>query len=120
MKYKGSNKKSLLIISKYFHPEEFVINDFAKEFFKKGYEVKVLTQSPSYPYDKIFKGYKNNFFQKYEYKNIKVYAVKNLLGNNKGFIRKTFSYLFFSFISSLYLLKCIGHTKHIFIFHCSY
>ena len=116
MKTKDFKKKSLLIISQYFYPEEFGINNLAEKFSKKGYEVKILTQSPSYPYDKIYDGYKNDLFQKSNYKNIKVYTVKNILGNNRGFFRKAFSYIVFSILSSIFLFKCIGNTKHVFVY----
>ena len=116
MKPKDLNKKSLLIISQYFYPEEFGINNLAEKFAQKGYEIKVLTQSPSYPFDQIYDGYDNNFFQQTNYKNIKVYSVKNILGNNRGFKRKAFSYIIFSFLTSLFLFRCIGNTKHVFIY----
>ena len=120
MKSKDLNKKSLLIISQYFYPEEFGINNFAEKFAQKGYEIKVLTQSPSYPFDQIYDGYDNNFFQQTNYKNIKVYSVKNILGNNRGFI---FSIIGFkSSISPSWLLtvressKILLHTDKISVF----
>ena len=116
MKNKNFKKKSLLIISQVFYPEEFGINNFAENFANKGYEVKVLTQNPSYPFDKIYDGYKNNFFQLTSYKNIKIYSVKNLFWNNKGFVKKIFSYLFFSFLTSLFIFKSVGKTKHVFVY----
>lgn len=52
-------KKSphILVISQYFHPEEFRINDIATEWVKRGYRVTVLTGIPNYPMGKFFKGY---------------------------------------------------------------
>jgi len=57
-------KKNVLIITERFFPEEFGINDLAIAWQAKGYEVAVLTQAPSYPFDKVYEGYKNKLFQR--------------------------------------------------------
>ena len=51
--------KKILIVTEYFYPEEFKINEVAQEFKKKGYHVDILTNNPTYPHGKIFKHYKN-------------------------------------------------------------
>ena len=52
-----NEKKSILIISQYFYPEQFRINDLALEMKNRGYEVTVLTGLPNYPKGEYFKGY---------------------------------------------------------------
>jgi len=58
----------ILIVTQYFWPEEFRVNDIAKYFLEKGHEVDVITGQPNYPDYKIYKEYKkdiekyNNFF----------------------------------------------------------
>tara|TARA_A100000164_G_scaffold382143_1_gene438954 strand:- start:6604 stop:7830 length:1227 start_codon:yes stop_codon:yes gene_type:complete len=47
----------ILIVSQYFWPEHFLINDIAKILVAKGHQVFVLTGKPNYPKGKIFKGY---------------------------------------------------------------
>ena len=49
--------KHLLVISQYFYPETFRINDMAAEWVKRGYKVTVLTGIPNYPMGKFFTGY---------------------------------------------------------------
>lgn len=49
--------KHILVISQYFHPETFRINDMATEWVKRGYKVTVLTGIPNYPMGKFFSGY---------------------------------------------------------------
>lgn len=51
------NKKHVLVISQYFFPETFRINDMCKEWINRGYEVTVVTGIPNYPQGKFFKGY---------------------------------------------------------------
>lgn len=47
----------ILIVSQYFYPESFRINDIATEWVKRGYDVTVLTGIPNYPMGKFFPGY---------------------------------------------------------------
>lgn len=47
----------ILIVSQYYWPENFRINDLAQALHAKGHEVTVLTGMPNYPAGKIFKGY---------------------------------------------------------------
>jgi glycosyltransferase involved in cell wall biosynthesis len=49
----------LLIISQYFWPESFRINQVAESLSANGCEVYVLTGQPNYPDGNIFKGYKS-------------------------------------------------------------
>ena len=51
------NKKKILVISQYFYPEQFRINDICKEWIARGYNVTVLTGIPNYPQGKYYKGY---------------------------------------------------------------
>lgn len=50
--------KRILIVSQYFYPENFRINDMADAFKKRGYEVDVLTGLPNYPSGKIDRSYR--------------------------------------------------------------
>ncbi len=47
----------ILVISQYYYPEQFRINDICKELVKRGHEVTVLTGIPNYPEGKYYKGY---------------------------------------------------------------
>lgn len=50
-------KKRILVISQYFYPEEFRINDISSEWVKRGCDVTVVTGIPNYPQGKYFEGY---------------------------------------------------------------
>ena len=50
-------KKHILVISQYFYPEQFRINDISTEWIKRGYQVTVLTGIPNYPQGKYYKDY---------------------------------------------------------------
>lgn len=53
----ASHRKHILVISQYFYPEQFRINDMACEWVKRGYKVTALTGIPNYPMGKYFEGY---------------------------------------------------------------
>lgn len=52
-----SDKKHILVVSQYFYPESFRINDMCQEWVKRGYKVTVVTGIPNYPMGKTFEGY---------------------------------------------------------------
>ena len=41
--------KKALVLGEAFYPEDFLINDLVQEWEKAGYQLEVLTRSPSYP-----------------------------------------------------------------------
>ena len=53
----NKTQKHILVISQYFYPEQFRINDICCEWVKRGYKVTVLTGIPNYPQGKFYEGY---------------------------------------------------------------
>lgn len=47
----------ILIVTQYFYPEQFQINEIAPELVKRGHEVTVLCGVPNYPKGVVFEGY---------------------------------------------------------------
>lgn len=50
-------QEHILVVSQYFYPEQFRINDICKEWVMAGHKVTVLTGIPNYPQGKFYKGY---------------------------------------------------------------
>ena len=48
---------NLLVVSQYYYPEQFRINDICKEWVKRGHKVTVVTGIPNYPQGKFYNGY---------------------------------------------------------------
>jgi glycosyltransferase involved in cell wall biosynthesis len=46
-----------LIVSQYFHPENFQVNQLARALSQQGHELVVLTGQPNYPTGRFFQGY---------------------------------------------------------------
>lgn len=49
----------ILIVSQYYYPEQFQINEIAPALVNRGHEVTVLTGLPNYPKGEIYDGYRN-------------------------------------------------------------
>lgn len=113
----GPMSKSILIIAERFFPEEFGINDLVQAWKAKGYTVAVLTQTPSYPFDKVYEGYRNKPYQTETWQGIKIYRVFSLMGYTKSVFVKILNYLCFAFFSSLVSLWIGRAYDRIFVYH---
>lgn len=83
----------ILIVSQYFWPETFRINDLVKELVERGHNVSVLTGKPNYPQGKIYKGYGFFSHNRDEYFGAKIYRVP-LIPRGKGTgMQLVFNYL---------------------------
>lgn len=111
-------KKHILVISQYFYPENFRINDMCKEWVKRGYEVTVVTGIPNYPQGKFFDGYGLCKKRKEEYEGVHVIRLP-ILARGKGSVRLALNY--FSFVVSGFFWKTFTKVKadKVFIFEVS-
>lgn len=111
---------NILIITQYFWPENFRINDLAESWVEKGHKVTVLTAIPNYPEGKFFTGYGVFKKTKENYKGIKVLRVPIISRGVKNNLRLILNY--FSFVVSGLLLSpfyCREKYDLIFIFEVS-
>ena len=91
----------ILIVSQYFWPEYFRINDLALEL-SKTHVVEVLTGEPNYPSGNIFSDFKANK-KKFDYlEKIKIYRVPIFARRSGSKIYLTINYLSFLFSSIFY------------------
>lgn len=84
----------ILIISQYFWPENFRINDLTQELVKRGHGVTVLTGIPNYPSGKVFDAFKTDRQAFGHYAGAKVFRVP-MLARGKGSLRLLLNYLSF-------------------------
>ncbi|MFG5861345.1 glycosyltransferase family 4 protein [Metapseudomonas sp. CR1201] len=54
----------ILVLSQYFSPESFIINDVARTLVAQGHEVSVATGKPNYPDGEVFPGYRASGIQR--------------------------------------------------------
>ena len=84
----------VLVVSQYFWPESFRINDVAKSLLDKGIEVEVLTGKPNYPRGEMFAGYRAWGCQQETYLHMNINRLP-LLARAKGGARLAMNYLSF-------------------------
>lgn len=101
-------KKHILIISQYFYPEQFRINDIAKEWVDRGYKVSVLTGIPNYPKGKFYKDYDWFHGRKETWNGINIIRIP-LVARGKRSIGMVLNY--FSFVVSGFFWKCFTRLK---------
>ena len=85
----------ILIVSQYFWPEEFRVNDIAKGLVEKGHTVEVLTGIPNYPSGKKLKGFSLLKKTHNEYENIKVYRTPMITRGSGSSIKLMLNYISF-------------------------
>lgn len=73
----------VLIISQYYYPEQFQVNEIAPELVCRGHEVTVVCGIPNYPKGEIYEGYENRFEE--EINGVKVIRCKNVPRGHSSF-----------------------------------
>ena len=92
----------VLLVTQYFHPENFKSNDVAFEMARRGHDVTVLTGLPNYPGGKIFDGY-GLFRRRVEAVNgVKVLRTLVIPRGKGGGVRLALNYLSWAFIASIW------------------
>ena len=84
----------ILIVTQYFWPEEFRINDLAIDLVERGHDVTVLTGNPNYPQGKFYKGYGFRFSSE-GFHGVKVYRVPIIARGSASGLRLALNYLSF-------------------------
>lgn len=88
-------KKHILIVSEVFWPEDFLVNDLAKEWQKQGHVVEVITQYPSYPQGVVYDSYRNEGEMDEDWEGIKIHRFPVIEGYRESRVKKFANYLKF-------------------------
>jgi len=98
----------VLIVSQYFWPEYFRINDLVEELQAKGFSVDVLTGYPNYPSGNVFNDFKRNPSLFNNFKGCNIYRIPIIprkKGSNINLVINYFSFLFSSIFFGIFKLK---------------
>ncbi len=116
----------ILVVVERFFPEDFLVNDLVAEWMRHGLDVEVLTQVPSYPFDRIYDGYENLRMQT-THENlggpsatgpvVTVHRVSTLFGYNRSVKRKILNYLHFGWRTFCWALWHGRRYDRVFIYH---
>ena len=82
----------VLIVSQYFWPENFPINDLARGLRQKGHDITVLTGMPNYPEGRFYPGYRAFPIRRDHYEGIKIVRVPMVPKGNGNAIRMVLYY----------------------------
>lgn len=101
----------ILVISQYFWPESFRINEIVKSLVVRGIIVDVLTGKPNYPDGKIYKGYHAYGSEKEEWNGANIYRIPIFpRGISSGF-RLFLNYLSFIFSGIVFGSQSLKKVK---------
>ncbi len=90
----------LLVVTQYFWPENFRINELVTELLCRGHEITVLTGWPNYPEGRVFDVYRQNPTQYTCFEGARVVRVP-LLPRGRGGLRLILNYLSFAVSASV-------------------
>lgn len=111
-------QKHILVLSQYFYPEPFRINDMCTEWVKRGYKVTVLTGIPNYPQGKFYDGYGYTKKRRESWNGMEIIRIP-LIPRGNNAIGMVCNYL--SFVVSGFFWKIFTRVKadYVFMFEVS-
>lgn len=89
----------LLVVTQYFWPENFRINDLVNELVRRGHHVSVLTGVPNYPDGQVFPSFLKDSSRFASYEGAHIHRVP-MLPRGKGGFRLLLNYLSFALSAS--------------------
>ncbi len=110
---------NILVVSQYFYPENFKINDLIFSLKKRGHQITVLTGKPNYSKTHFFEGYgwKSDDFEMIN--DIPVYRANLFSRRNGGATRLFLNYISFAILASFKVRKIKGSFDAIFVYQTS-
>ena len=94
----------ILVVTQYFWPENFKINDVAVGLIEKGHNVAVLTGLPNYPKGKFYKGYSFPKEKKEIHEGVTIYRSPVIPRGDASSVRLFLNYISFALLASLRVL----------------
>ncbi len=111
-------KKHILVISQYFYPEQFRINDICTEWVKRGYKVTVVTGIPNYPQGEYYDGYSLKENRREKWNGINIIRIP-LVARGHNAIGLAANYLSFVVSGFFWNLKTKVKADYVFTFEVS-
>jgi colanic acid biosynthesis glycosyl transferase WcaI len=111
---------NILLVTQYFHPEPFRVNDLARGLRDRNHKVTVLTGMPNYPEGRFYAGYSWFRPANENFEGIHVIRVPLVSRGGEKSLRLALNYLSFALFASLLgPLRCRGRYDLIFVFEPS-
>jgi len=116
----GSALMRMLIVSQYFWPETFRINEVARDLVSRGHDVTVLCGTPNYPAGRVFEGY--GWFRRTReaWCGVQIVRVPVVPRGQGSRWRLAANYLSYAMMASLLgPIRCRGRTDVVLVFQMS-
>lgn len=81
------------------------VSERAQYWLEKGHTVTVVTCNPHFPQGELYQGYNNHWYYEELIDGVKVIRVKTLIAGNKGFVRRTLSFLVYMLMAVIFGVK---------------
>ena len=92
----------ILVVTQYFWPENFRINDLCAELISRGHEVTILTGRPNYPDGHVFDDYRNDPGKFSQYEGCEVIRVPMSARGRGNSIKLMMNYFSYAFSASFF------------------
>ena len=109
---------NILIVTQYFWPENFKINEVAIYLKEKGHKVTVLTGKPNYPEGKFYNGYSFLKPPSEFYNGIEIFRLPTIPRGKNNALKLILNYLFFPFIGRIVWSRMLKDKSFDIIFVC--
>ncbi len=106
----------ILIISQYFYPENFRINDLVYTLKSRGHKVEVLTGKPNYPRGEYFENYSWAMPKTEIIQGVKVHRANLILRKKGGGLRLFLNYFSFLFFGLFKISGLKGEYNKVFVY----
>lgn len=100
----------VLVVTQYFWPENFRINDMVAGLHERGHQVTVLTGHPNYPSGSFTHGYRGRRVVQEQYEGIRVIRVPMLARGQGSGLKLALNYLSFAVSGSLLAPGLVGRN----------
>lgn len=91
----------ILIVTQYFWPENFRVNDLAQELVARGHRVTVLTGMPNYPSGRLFPGYGWLRPARQTHDGVEIVRIPLVPRGNAGAVRLALNYVSFAVLAAV-------------------
>lgn len=109
----------ILLVTQYFPPEPMRAGDLALGLRELGHDITVLTGFPSYPYDRLYEGYRLRLVQREAYQGVHVIRVPSIGKYGPGRLKRVATYLSFACSASVLGPLLVGRPDWIVVFQNS-
>ncbi|NEW78109.1 MAG: glycosyltransferase family 4 protein [Gelidibacter sp.] len=109
----------ILVVTQYFWPENFRINDLCLGLRERGHEVTVLTGKPNYPKGDFYHGYSMFNKSNENWKGINIIRTALIRRKKGGGLSLMINYLSFAFFASIKAIFIKGDFDKIFVYEPS-